>query len=87
MALLGKRDRSAVCGGDTAYQAIIEEQGDTATATATSASLEDDSVQQERYELELVKSATDGWTIESATRTFKCQPNRGHQDFGPELCL
>jgi hypothetical protein len=74
-------------GGDTANQAIIEEHGDTASATATSAGLEDDSVQQERYGLELVKSATDGWMIKSGVRTFKCQQNRGHQDFSPELCL
>ncbi|MBA2569047.1 MAG: hypothetical protein H0V11_06840 [Actinobacteria bacterium] len=70
--------------GDTAYEVVVDE-GES-TATATSPSLEDDSVRHERYELDLLTSDADGWTIGSAIRTFQCQPNRGHQDFSAELC-
>lgn len=66
---------------------VIDAQGSTSRATATSPNLADDSVRNERYELELTKAPDGSWRIVSATRTFRCQPNRGHQDFSAELCL
>ena len=49
--------------------------------------LEDDSVRAERHQL--------GFDLVSGRRVaplhaqvaYRCQPNRGHQDFSPELCL
>jgi hypothetical protein len=66
---------------------VIDARGSTSTATATSPDLADDSVRNERYRLELVKRPDGSWKVDSATRTYKCQPNRGHQDFSAELCL
>jgi len=66
---------------------VIDAQGSTSRATATSPNLADDSVRNERYELELKKRSDGSWQVVAATRTYKCQPNRGHQDFSPELCL
>ena len=72
-------------GGFTSI--VIDARGSTSRATATSTNLADDSVRNERYELELAKAPDGSWRIVSATRTFRCQPNRGHQDFSAELCL
>ena len=66
---------------------VIDARGSTSRATATSPTLADDSVRNERYEIELVRRADRSWRIASARRTFRCQPNRGHQDFSAELCL
>jgi hypothetical protein len=66
---------------------VVDARGSTSKATATSPNLADDSVRNERYELELAKAPDGSWRIVSATRTFRCQPNRGHQDFSAALCL
>ena len=66
---------------------VIDARGSTSRATATSPNLADDSVRNERYQLELEKRPDGSWRIVSATRTFRCQPNRGHQDFSAKLCL
>jgi hypothetical protein len=66
---------------------VIDARGSTSRATATSPNLADDSVRNERYEVELVRRPDLSWRIASARRTFRCQPNRGHQDFSAELCL
>jgi hypothetical protein len=70
-----------------AVSIVIDAKRSTSRATATSPNLADDSVRNERYELELKKSSDESLQIASATRTYRCQPNRGHQDFSPELCL
>jgi hypothetical protein len=72
-------------GGFTSI--VVDARGSASTATATSPDLADDSVRNERYQLELVRRPDRSWQVVSATRTYKCQPNRGHQDFSAELCL
>jgi hypothetical protein len=48
--------------------------------------LEDDSVRAERFVLELEEDG-DVWSLVSARREQRCQAGRGHQEFGPELCV
>jgi hypothetical protein len=62
------------------------EGGDTAEMTATLDGLLDDSIRAERYVLELERRE-DVWRLRSARWAQRCWPDRGHQDFSPELCL
>jgi hypothetical protein len=54
--------------------------------TVTREGLADDSVADERYVLTLEKD-DDVWELRAARWEQRCQPMRGHQDFGPELCV
>jgi hypothetical protein len=76
--------------GDTLQRSFrsrpSDEEGTSATATLTLGLL-DDSVQSQRYRLELSRREDDTWTIESASWSQRCHEGRGHQDFSPELCL
>jgi hypothetical protein len=62
------------------------EGGQTAEMTATLDGLLDDSIRAERYVLELERR-DDAWRLASARWAQRCWPDRGHQDFSPELCL
>jgi len=46
----------------------------------------DDSVRAVRKIAE-VYCADNAWKLGTTTDDFKCQPNRGHQDFNSELCI
>lgn len=61
------------------------EQPDSVRVVLTEDGLADDSVQAVRYALEFDR-AGGNWRLESARRTQRCQPGRGHQDFSPEPC-
>lgn len=54
--------------------------------TVTLDGLFDDSVRAERWVLVLQPGA-DGYTLESALRTLRCHPGRGHGNFTPEPCV
>jgi hypothetical protein len=55
---------------------------------ATLTGLQDDSVRDARYTLELQKDKTSGdWRLRAVDYAQKCQPGRGHQDFSPKLCV
>jgi hypothetical protein len=54
--------------------------------TLTEDGLPDDSIRAVRYRLDF-KRAGRRWELESARRTQKCQPGRGHQRFSPKPCL
>lgn len=54
--------------------------------------LEDDSVSAVRYVLTfgdeaVIGGSVGGHRLLAATRSLRCQPARGHQDWGPEPCL
>jgi hypothetical protein len=49
-------------------------------------SLEDDSVRAERWLLDLAQDG-ETWSIVAARWEQRCHENRGHQDFGPQLCI
>ena len=51
----------------------------------TEIGLPDDSVQAVRWALDF-RRAGDRWRLESARRTQRCQPGRGHQGFSPRPC-
>jgi hypothetical protein len=59
------------------------EEGQRVTIVFTE--LLDDAVNAERWVLQLAPS-DDGYRLVSATRTQRCQPGRGHEEFGPEPC-
>ena len=47
--------------------------------------LPDDSIRAVRYEFEFRRSGRQ-WRLESARRTQRCQPRRGHQGFSARPC-
>jgi len=59
---------------------------DGTTVTILRDRLEDDSIRAERWVLELER-AGEGWQLVSARWEQRCQLGRGHQSFGPSLCL
>jgi hypothetical protein len=63
---------------------LSELDGDTLTVTRDG--LADDSVAAERYVLELEQDG-DTWSLVSARWEQRCQAMRGHEEFGPGLCL
>jgi hypothetical protein len=60
--------------------------GDEASVTVTRDGLADDSVRAVRYVIELERGEDGTWRLRSAQRLQRCQPERGHQDFSPQLC-
>ena len=48
--------------------------------------LQDDSVEAERFVLELEQD-DESWKLVSARWEQRCHAGRGHQDFSPELCI
>ncbi len=76
------------CTSERCIKLIVtaEEKSDIWYVIATYEGLMDDSISAERKEA--VATYSGGvWTLGNASTTHKCQPNRGHQDFSPELCV
>jgi hypothetical protein len=63
-----------------------EGAGDQASVTVTRDGIADDSVRAVRYVIELERGDDGTWRLRSAQRLQRCQPERGHQDFSPQLC-
>ncbi len=53
--------------------------------TLTEDGLPDDSIRAVRFVLEFRRSGP-RWELQSARRTQRCQPGRGHQRFSPRPC-
>jgi hypothetical protein len=62
------------------------EGGGPTTVTLTLDGLPDDSVRAIRYVLHLEPKGR-GWRLQSAVRTQRCRPDRGHQDFAAGACV
>jgi hypothetical protein len=58
-----------------------------AEVIVTADGLLDDSVHATRFEVQLARRSDASWRLTSARWSQKCQPNRGHQDFTPALCV
>jgi hypothetical protein len=70
----------------TTIAGASEGEGDgPRTVLVTFDGLFDDSVRSERWTLQLQPDGK-GFALESAVRTFRCHPGRGHEDFAPERC-
>ena len=54
--------------------------------TLTEDGLPDDSIRAVRYVLDFERHGR-RWELESARRTQRCQPGRGHQRFSPKPCV
>jgi hypothetical protein len=52
----------------------------------TEEGLMDDSVAGVRFEVMLRQGKGDVWIVESAEKTWKCWPGRGHQDYSDKPC-
>lgn len=64
-------------------------QDNLAIVTITQTNLADDSVAAKRYLVEFAPygdQADQQWQVIWAGQKFKCQANRGHQDWGTDLC-
>lgn len=46
----------------------------------------DDSIQGERYDIELEQDASQNWRIISAAKSWRCWPERGHENYSIEPC-
>jgi hypothetical protein len=69
------------------YDVELETRPGGTTVTVLRDNLEDDSVRAQRYTLEFALVSGGVVNLSSARVDYQCQPNRGHQDFAPELCL
>ena len=69
------------------FESTVRGEGASATATLTFDGLFDDSVRAQRYDFELARRADGTWRIASASWAQRCRQGRGHQQFGPELCV
>ncbi|MBD2579127.1 hypothetical protein [Oscillatoria sp. FACHB-1406] len=58
---------------------------DRAVVRVTAIGLADDSVRSLRYRFKFQMSE-DKWQLVEAGQQFQCQPDRGHSDWGGELC-
>ncbi len=58
-----------------------------ADVVVTADGLLDDSVRGTRFEVHLTRRSDTSWRLTSARWSQQCQPNRGHQDFTPALCV
>jgi hypothetical protein len=63
------------------------ESVDQADVVVTLDGLLDDSVRATRFDVHLTRQSDQSWRIDSARWSQQCQPNRGHQDFTPALCV
>jgi hypothetical protein len=80
-----RADRQQVALTTTQAEASPEGGGPT-TVTVVLDGLPDDSVRATRDVLRFVPDGS-GWRLESAVRTQRCQPGRGHADFEAGDCV
>lgn len=65
---------------------LVEETDDQALVLLTQTGLADDSVNGMRYRLEFVPEG-DQWRLDWAGSQVRCQPGRGSEEWGTELCI
>jgi hypothetical protein len=80
-----RADRTQVARTTTEAQASPEGGGPT-TVTVVQDGLADDSVRAARHVLRFVPAGK-SWRLDSAARTQRCHPGRGHQDFSASACV
>jgi len=80
-----RADRTQAARTTTEAQASPEGGGPT-TVTVIQDGLADDSVRAARHILHFVP-AGESWRLDSAARTQRCHPGRGHQDFSAGACV
>ncbi|QSB16970.1 hypothetical protein JQS43_12270 [Natronosporangium hydrolyticum] len=61
--------------------------GDAPTVVVTVSDLADGSVEAIRYEIELATGDDELYRFDTGQASWRCQPERGHQDFDTEPCL
>ena len=76
-------------GVDGSYRSctfVVVQDGDLGTATVTDEVFFDESVRASRIIADF--DYKDGaWGRVSMEETYRCQPGRGHEEFGSELCV
>ncbi len=68
------------------FAALTADEPDTLTVTITSDGLMDDSVRGEKIYLVLKADNQGVWKFTSASKSWRCQPGRGSQDFTTVKC-
>ncbi|MGF1576058.1 MAG: hypothetical protein ACFCU9_08960 [Cyanophyceae cyanobacterium] len=66
--------------------AIRYPESDQAEMRVTVEGIADDSIQDQRYRIEMTRSEA-GWQIESVGIQVRCRAERGHQNWSPDPCL
>lgn len=66
---------------------VVEEGDGEAVVLVTAYDLDDDSVRDERLRLLYRDNGVGTWELVDAGRQVRCQPDRGHEGWGPTLCL
>ncbi|MBE9043517.1 hypothetical protein IQ255_03685 [Pleurocapsales cyanobacterium LEGE 10410] len=88
LSALGLKDRESEV--ETKQEVELDYPCDNlATVTITQTNLLDDSVADIRYLVELAPygdEAAEQWQVIWAGQQFRCRINRGHQDWGKDLC-
>jgi hypothetical protein len=69
------------------YDSVESTRPGGTTVTLHEDNLEDDSVRARRYTLEFALVTHGAVNLSSARVEYRCQPNRGHQEFSAEPCL
>ena len=65
----------------------LSQSGSTATVLVTMLGLADDSVRDERFRLEYAEGEQGYWRAVAAQRQTRCWSGRGHQEWGPGVCV
>jgi hypothetical protein len=68
------------------FAALTADEPDILTVTITSDGLMDDSVRGEKFHLELKADKQGVWKFTSASKSWRCQPGRGSQNFTTIKC-
>jgi hypothetical protein len=69
------------------YALTVSTRRGLSTVTVLRDDLDDDSVRTERYHLVFAHGVGGRAFLRWVRVEYRCQPNRGHQDFSSELCL
>ena len=75
---------------DEGTQVLVEtlsQSNASATLLVTMLGLADDSVRDERFRIEYAEGEQGYWRAVAAQRQVRCWPGRGHQSWGPGVCL
>ena len=68
------------------FQFPSAEGSNKMTAVITEDGLLDDSTRSQRLRLQLTRERSGTWKVTSGRQSWRCQQNRGHQDFSAVPC-
>lgn len=72
---------------DGQVEADVQGGGSDPMVVVTNSQLADDSVAAIRYRITLTEGSDGRYRFAAGEATWRCQPERGQQDFGTDVCL